>query len=165
MNEKVEGEKLIKEALRKDIKNPTVWHFYAIYYKQEKYLTLKNRNYSQSMKSYKCALMYDPTNTVILRDLTYLQLQLRQISAFSESAKKALELKSNIMVNWVTFSVAHYLTGNYSLAYKAIDSCKSMQETNLKEQEKNEIILYEALLLQKQKKYNEIITLLEANQK
>ena len=36
MNEKVEGEKLIKDALKKDIKNPTVWHFYAIYYKQEK---------------------------------------------------------------------------------------------------------------------------------
>ena len=109
--------------------------------------------------------MYDPTNTVILRDLTYLQLQLRQINAFSESAKKALELRSNIMVNWVTFSVANYLTGNFNLAYKSIDSCRSMQETNLKEQERNEILLYQALILQKQQKYTEIITLLEANQK
>ena len=53
--------------------------------------------------------MYDPTNAIILRDLTYLQLQLRQNNAFLESAKKALELKSNLMVNWVTFSVANYL--------------------------------------------------------
>lgn len=61
------------------------------------------------MRSYKCALMYDPTNAVILRDLTYLQLQLRQNNSFLESAKKALELKSNQMINWVTFSVANYL--------------------------------------------------------
>ena len=61
------------------------------------------------MRSYKCALMYDPTNFVILRDLTYLQLQLRFNHAFLESAKKALELKSNLMINWVTFSVANYL--------------------------------------------------------
>ena len=61
------------------------------------------------MKSYKCALMYDPSNGVILRDLTYLQLQLRQINAFIESAKKALEIKSNLAINWVTFSVGNYL--------------------------------------------------------
>ena len=109
MNEKVEGERLIKEALKKEIKNTTVWHFYALFYKQEKYLFDYHRNYPQSMRSYKCALMYDPSNAVILRDLTYLQLQLRQNSAFLESAKKALELKSNLMVNWVTYSLANYI--------------------------------------------------------
>jgi peptide alpha-N-acetyltransferase len=109
--------------------------------------------------------MYDPTNAVILRDLTYLQLQLRQHGAFLESSRKALELKSNQMVNWVTFSVANYLIGNYSVAYKAIDSCKSMTENSLKDQEKNQIILYEAKLLQKQGKYSEIVTLLESQQK
>jgi len=36
MNEKEEGVKLIKDALSKNFKNPVSWHFYALYYKQEK---------------------------------------------------------------------------------------------------------------------------------
>ena len=76
-----------------------------------------------------------------------------------------MELKSNLMVNWVTFSVANYLVGNHAVAFKAIDSCKSMTENSLKEQEKNEILLYEVKLLQKQEKYSEVISLLEAQQK
>lgn len=117
------------------------------------------------MKSYKLALVYDPSSTVILRDLTYLQLQLRQNAAFLDSSRKALELRSNLMINWVTFSVANYINGNYSVAFRAIDSCKSMTENNLKEQEKTEIILYEVRIHQKQDQHKEIVTLLEAQQK
>ena len=50
--------------------------------------------------------------------------------------------------------------GNYSVAYKAIDSCKTMNLA-LKDQEKNEIILYESKILQKQAKFAEVVTLME----
>ena len=45
LKEKEDGEKLIKAALKINIKSPVVWHFYAIFHKELK-------NYPQSLRCY-----------------------------------------------------------------------------------------------------------------
>ena len=55
------------------------------------------------------AQRHDPENFNVVRDLSYLQLYLRQTESFLNSARRGLELRSNMMVNWSTYAFASYL--------------------------------------------------------
>ena len=74
------GEQTLKEALKANFKSAVAWHFYAIFHKE-------SGNYSQAMKSYNKALNFAPTNYNIIRDLSYMQLYLRQNDSFVETCK------------------------------------------------------------------------------
>jgi hypothetical protein len=67
------------------------------------------RNYAQAMKCYLQAQRNDPENFNVIRDVSYLQLYLRQYNSFLESARKSVEVRSNLMVNWATYAFACYL--------------------------------------------------------
>lgn len=156
LKEKEEGEKLIKQALKINIKSPTVWHFYAIFHKELK-------NYPQSLKCYLQAHKNDPTNFNIVRDLSYLQLFLRKFSLFADYSKKAVELKPNMIVNWVTYSFALFLDGNYEGANRIIDTFENMNDSLIQKQQLHEISVYKAEILLKLKKYEECVKFLENN--
>jgi peptide alpha-N-acetyltransferase len=70
------------------------------------------RNYAQAMRCYVQALKNDPENYNVVRDLSYLQLYLRQYNSFLETAKKGIDLRSNALVNWTTYAFANYLVIN-----------------------------------------------------
>lgn len=61
------------------------------------------------MRCYMQAQKHDPENFNVVRDLSYLQLYLRQFSSFLESARKGMEMRANMMVNWSTYAFANYL--------------------------------------------------------
>ena len=61
---------MIKESLKINMKNPKVWHFYALFYKEQK-------NYNQAVKCYNFASKYDPENVTIIKDLSNLLLFLK----------------------------------------------------------------------------------------
>lgn len=145
---------MLNAAIRLKFSNPTSWHFLALYHKEEK-------NFNQAMKCYLQAIKNDPTNFNVLRDLSYLQLYLRQYLPFLESARKGVDLRPGMTVNWITYSFANYLTKNYEFAFKLMDSCEKIN--TLKPQEKNEMILFQAHLLQLQNKNMESIEFLEKN--
>ena len=157
LKEKEDGEKLIKAALKINIKSPVVWHFYAIFHKELK-------NYPQSLRCYLQAYKNDPTNFNVIRDLSYLQLFLRKFSLFAEYSRKAVELKPNMIVNWVTYSFAMFLDGKYEAANRLIDSFEQNVNDNvIQKQQVHEIIIYKAEILLKLKKYEECANLLIDN--
>jgi hypothetical protein len=61
------------------------------------------------MKCYMQANKNDPSNFNIVRDLSYLQLYLRQYESFLETSRKGVESRPNLIINWVTYSFANYL--------------------------------------------------------
>jgi hypothetical protein len=61
------------------------------------------------MKCYLQAMKNDPDNFNVVRDLSYLQLYLRQYNSFLESARKGVEIRSNIITNWATYAFANYI--------------------------------------------------------
>jgi len=61
------------------------------------------------MKCYLQAMKNDPENFNVIRDLSYLQLYLRQYNSFLESAKKSVAVRSNLLLNWATYAFAEYL--------------------------------------------------------
>lgn len=158
LGEKDEGLKDIKDAIKKKFSNPIPWHFLALYYKEEK-------NYEQAMKNYTMALKHDSQNFNILREQSYLQLYLRYYESFLEATKKALNLRSSLVVNWVSYSFANYLVGNFAFAEKVLDSAIKISSENVKGNELNELKSFKLKLILKQNNYKEALTYLIENEK
>ena len=64
------------------------------------------------MKSYNYALRNAPTNYNIIRDLSYVQLYLRQLNSFVDSCKLAIDNKPGLLINWVSFAFGCALIKN-----------------------------------------------------
>lgn len=160
MGEKEQGLKDLKEAIKLKITNPIPWHFMALYYKEEK-------NYEQAMKNYTMALKNDKENFNVYREQSYLQLYLRLYESFYKTAKKCIELKPNLVANWVTYSFACYLQKNYAFAEKIIDSAINLttQNENNKPAEIFELKLFKTKLKIAQEQYADAIEYLKLNEK
>lgn len=75
MGKKIEGYELVKLGLRNDVKSHVCWHVFGLLHRAD-------YNYKEASKCYLNALRIDPENKTILRDLSYLQIQLRDIPGF-----------------------------------------------------------------------------------
>jgi tetratricopeptide (TPR) repeat protein len=80
---------------------------------QKQYNFHNIRNYNQAIKCYMQAGKNDLTNYNVWRDLSYLQLYLRQYQSFTDSARKALDIRPNLLVNWATYAFACYMVINF----------------------------------------------------
>lgn len=162
LGDKEDGLKDLKDASKMKFSNPIPWHFMALYYKEEK-------NYDLAMKNYAMALKYDNTNFNVFREQSYLQLYLRHFKSFLETSKKCIELKPNLVANWVTYSFANYLNKNYLFAEKILDS--AIKLTNENENNTNkamdlfELISYKVKLMLAQENYEATIKYLLENEK
>ena len=114
-----EGEKIIKEAIKVNMKSAVAWHFYALFHKEQ-------GNYSQAMKSYNRALKQAPTNFNIIRDLSYMQLYLRQLNSFVETCRLGIDNKPGVLLNWVSFAFGCTLIKDYRSALTALKSTENI---------------------------------------
>ena len=82
LDRKTEAYDHVKKGLRADMRSHVCWHVYGLLYRSD-------RNYEQAIKSYKQALKIDCDNVQILRDLSLLQVQLRDTRGFLETRRRA----------------------------------------------------------------------------
>ena len=68
MGKKDEGLELVKSGVRNDVRSHVCWHVYGLIYKGDD-------NFPEAIKCYLNALKIDPNNHNILRDLSWLQIQ------------------------------------------------------------------------------------------
>ena len=148
-----EGEKTLKLALKANLKSAVAWHFYAIFQKDK-------GNYSQAMKSYNKALNQAPNNFNIIRDLSYMQLYLRQLNSFVETCRLGIDNKPGTVLNWVSFSFGCTLIKNYKSAIIALNSTENIFANVLKKNEKHEIKIFNAMIQSLEGKYEEAMNYL-----
>ena len=147
------GEQILKQALKANFKSPVAWHFYAIFHKEK-------GNYSQAMKSYNKALNFAPTNFNIIRDLSYMQLYLRQLDSFVQTCKLGVENKPGMLINWVTLAFSYSLVKDYKSALAALNSVEKLGKETLKKNDIQELKLFNAMIQSKDKKYEEAMNYL-----
>jgi N-alpha-acetyltransferase 15/16, NatA auxiliary subunit len=80
-----------------------------------------DRNYLEAIKAYKQALRIDQENLQILRDLSLLQIQMRDLSGFAVTRNAILNLKPTAQTNWLSFALSKHLQGQYDGALQVID--------------------------------------------
>ena len=156
LGEKETAEKLIKESLKISMKNSKVWHFYALFHKEQK-------NYAQAVKCYTFASKYDPDNITIIKDLSNLLLYLGQFDEFGKYSLQCVSSKSFLGVSWVQYSLAEYFLKDYERALFAIDTLITSFKDTMKKQEFHEVLIFKAKILCKLNKHKECIELLETN--
>lgn len=72
-----------------------------------------DQNYREAVKCFLNALRIDVDNAQILRDLSFLQMQIRDVDGFVESRRKLLVSKPSFRQNWVAYAVANFIAGHY----------------------------------------------------
>jgi N-alpha-acetyltransferase 15/16, NatA auxiliary subunit len=80
-----------------------------------------DHDYNEAIKAYKQALRVDPKNLQILRDLSMLQIQMRDLDGFAVTRNTLLTLKPNAKINWMAFALARHMSGDLQGAVKVID--------------------------------------------
>lgn len=80
-----------------------------------------DHNYAEAIKAYKQAIRLDADNLQILRDLSMLQIQMRDLDGFCKTRQNILSLKPNAKINWMAFALARHMSGDLKGAVHVID--------------------------------------------
>lgn len=75
MGKHEEAMEVVKKGLTSDLKSHICWHVYGLVQRSDK-------KYDEAMKAYKMALRIDRDNMQILRDLSLLQIQMRDLEGY-----------------------------------------------------------------------------------
>ncbi|OUZ99684.1 Tetratricopeptide repeat-containing domain [Macleaya cordata] len=145
MDRKSEAYELVRRGLKNDLKSHVCWHVYGLLYRSD-------REYREAIKCYRNALKIDPDNIEILRDLSLLQAQMRDLSGFVETRQQLLTLKPNHRMNWIGFAVSHHLNSNGSKAVDILEAYEGTLEDDYPPDnercEHGEMLLYKISLLE-----------------
>ncbi|XP_019448115.1 PREDICTED: N-alpha-acetyltransferase 15, NatA auxiliary subunit-like isoform X1 [Lupinus angustifolius] len=145
MDRKSEAYELVRQGLKNDLKSHVCWHVFGLLYRSD-------REYREAIKCYRNALRIDPDNLEILRDLSLLQAQTRDLAGFVETRQQLLTLKSNHRMNWIGFAVAHHLNSNASKAVEILEAYEGTLEDDFPPEnercEHGEMLLYKISLLE-----------------
>ncbi|KAL8098992.1 N-terminal acetyltransferase A complex auxiliary subunit NAA15-like isoform X2 [Apium graveolens] len=145
MDRKSEAYDLVRLGLKNDLKSHVCWHVYGLLYRSD-------RNYREAIKCYRNALRIDPDNLEILRDLSLLQAQMRDLEGFVETRQQLLTLKPSQRMNWIGFAVAQHLNSNALKAVNILEAYEGTLDDNHPPEnercEHGEMLLYKISLLE-----------------
>jgi peptide alpha-N-acetyltransferase len=124
-----------------------------------------DRNYLEAIKAYKQALRIDADNLQILRDLSLLQIQMRDLAGFVVTRNSILNLKPTIQQHWLAFALARKMVDDTQGALQVIDIYLGTLVEGSPELSRNyepsEMQMYKNWLLLELKDYKEALEHLE----
>ena len=154
MDKKEESFELIKRGLKNDVRSHVCWHVFGLYHRGD-------RNYKEAIKCYLNALKIDADNSLILKDLSMLQIHMRDFDGFIETRRKLLIQKPTGRQQWVAYGVANFVAGNYSTAFDVIQKYLDTTTERDTGYEQSELLLFHNMCLEAQKKYDSALTHLD----
>lgn len=151
MGDTADGYDLVKKGLRNDVKSHVCWHALGLLHRTD-------NNYKEASKYYSNALRIDPENLNILRDLSFLQIQLRDLPGFLESRRRSIVIRPAARLNWIAFIAANYMMKQYDVAFDLIFKYRdAWKGENMDRYEESEILLYQNRCLEKQGLYEQAL--------
>lgn len=145
MERKSEAYELVRRGLKNDLKSHVCWHVYGLLYRSD-------REYREAIKCYLNALRIDPENNQILRDLSLLQVQMRNRAGFVETRRQLMTLKVSNRSNWIAFAIAQHINENPTMAVSVLKAYESTLDEDYpppsEKYEHSEMLLYKAMLLE-----------------
>jgi hypothetical protein len=95
------------------------------------------------------ALKRDKDNNQILRDLSLLQIQMRENAGFAETRRQLLTLNAKNRNYWIGFVVATHYAGDLPKALLILESYEgTLEKVEAPEYEHSELLLYKAQILE-----------------
>ena len=163
MDRKQEAYEHVRLGLKKNMLSHVCWHVYGLLYRSD-------RDYKEAIKCYKQvlrlalflftwrtglipihaqALKRDKDNNQILRDLSLLQIQMRENSGFAETRRQLLTLNAKNRNYWIGFAVATHYAGDRPKALLILESYEgTLERVEAPEYEHSELLLYKGQVLE-----------------
>jgi N-alpha-acetyltransferase 15/16, NatA auxiliary subunit len=157
MGRKDESYELVKLGLKNDVRSHVCWHVFGLLYRTD-------RNYKEAIKCYLNALRIDTDNQNILRDLSFLQIQMRDMNGFAETRRRILTLKPTNKIHWISYAVGLYTSGSYTTANEVLEKFLTTSLEERAAYEQSELYLFQNLCLEATGAYDAALTHLHSSQ-
>ncbi|CAG2113934.1 unnamed protein product [Medioppia subpectinata] len=178
LGRKDEAYEYVRRGLRNDLQSHVCWHVYGL-------LQRSDHKYDEAIKCYRNALKWDKDNIQILRDLSLLQVQMRDLEGYRDTRYQLFALRPTQRASWIGFAMAYHLLKDYETAAKILEefrkTSQSQQQKAMHNQnsaangaagqrmasekyEDSELLLYQVMILKEAKSYTEALTYLERNE-
>ncbi|KAG8003781.1 N-alpha-acetyltransferase 15 [Nibea albiflora] len=152
LGKKEEAYDLVRRGLRNDLKSHVCWHVYGL-------LQRSDKKYDEAIKCYRNALKWDKDNLQILRDLSLLQIQMRDLEGYRETRYQLLQLRPAQRASWIGYAVAYHLLEDFEMAAKIVEEFRKTQQTSPDkvDYEYSELLLYQNQVLREAGLYKEAL--------
>uniref|UniRef100_A0A8C6T2C0 N-alpha-acetyltransferase 15, NatA auxiliary subunit n=1 Tax=Neogobius melanostomus TaxID=47308 RepID=A0A8C6T2C0_9GOBI len=152
LGKKEEAYDLVRRGLRNDLRSHVCWHVYGL-------LQRSDKKYDEAIKCYRNALKWDKDNLQILRDLSLLQIQMRDLEGYRETRYQLLQLRPAQRASWIGYAIAYHLLEDYEMAAKIIEEFRKTQQTSPDkvDYEYSELLLYQNQVLREAGLYREAL--------
>ncbi|KAL3315097.1 N-alpha-acetyltransferase 15, NatA auxiliary subunit [Cichlidogyrus casuarinus] len=158
MGKRTEAYEIINRGLKANIKSFICWHIYGLIQKSD----LK---YDKAIQCYLQALRLEPENIQVLRDLSTLQMQMRNFEGARETRLQLLKFRPSMRIFWFGYTVTLHLLGNHEQALKIMDEYlkAALQDSEPYSFETSEIALYQVMIMDEANCYEKALELLDSN--
>uniref|UniRef100_A0A8I4A1X7 N-alpha-acetyltransferase 16, NatA auxiliary subunit n=1 Tax=Callithrix jacchus TaxID=9483 RepID=A0A8I4A1X7_CALJA len=160
LGKKEEAYEFVRKGLRNDVKSHVCWHVYGL-------LQRSDKKYDEAIKCYRNALKLDKDNLQILRDLSLLQIQMRDLEGYRETRYQLLQLRPTQRASWIGYAIAYHLLKDYDMALKLLEEFRQTQQVppNKMDYEYSELILYQNQVMREADLFQESLDHIETYEK
>ncbi|XP_064608201.1 N-alpha-acetyltransferase 15, NatA auxiliary subunit-like [Liolophura sinensis] len=158
LGRKEEAYDFVRRGLRNDLKSHVCWHVYGL-------LQRSDRKYDEAIKCYRNALKWDKDNLQILRDLSLLQVQMRDLEGYRDTRYQLLVLRPGQRASWIGYAMAFHMLKDYDMALKILDEFRKTQQPKPFDYEHSEMILYQNTVVREAGNLSEALKHLEEHDK
>ncbi|XP_038056250.1 N-alpha-acetyltransferase 15, NatA auxiliary subunit-like isoform X2 [Patiria miniata] len=136
LGKKEEAYELVRRGLRNDLKSHVCWHVYGL-------LQRSDRKYDEAIKCYRNALKWDKDNLQILRDLSLLQIQMRDLEGYRDTRYQLLLLRPAQRASWIGYAMSYHLLKEFDMALRILEEFRNTQQVKPYDYEHSEFLLYQ----------------------
>lgn len=140
MGRKDEAYEHVRRGLRNDLKSHVCWHVYGL-------LQRSDKKYDEAIKCYRNALKWEKDNIQILRDLSLLQIQMRDLEGYRDTRYQLFMLRPTQRASWIGFGMAYHLLQDYDTALRILEEFRKTQLSSF-DYEHSELLLYQNMVIQ-----------------
>ncbi|XP_075805770.1 N-alpha-acetyltransferase 16, NatA auxiliary subunit [Microtus pennsylvanicus] len=160
LGKREEAYEFVRKGLRSDVRSHICWHVYGL-------LQRSDKKYDEAIKCYRNALKIDKDNLQILRDLSLLQIQMRDLEGYRETRYQLLQLRPTQRASWIGYAIAYHLLKDYDMALKLLEEFRQTQQVppNKIDYEYSELILYQNQVMREADLFQESLEHIETYEK
>ncbi|XP_044747657.1 N-alpha-acetyltransferase 15, NatA auxiliary subunit [Coccinella septempunctata] len=158
LGRKDEAYEYVRKGLRNDLKSHVCWHVYGL-------LQRSDKKYDEAIKCYRNALKWEKDNIQILRDLSLLQIQMRDLEGYRDTRYQLLMLRPIQRASWIGYAMSFHLLGDYRNAMSILETFLDQQQiVNSFDYEHSELLLYQNMVIRESGDLKEALKHLENSQ-
>ncbi|XP_055685528.1 N-alpha-acetyltransferase 15, NatA auxiliary subunit isoform X1 [Lutzomyia longipalpis] len=132
----------VRRGLRNDLRSHVCWHVYGL-------LQRSDKKYDEAIKCYRNALRWEKDNIQILRDLSLLQIQMRDLEGYNETRSQLFQLRPSQHASWIGFAMSYHLLGDFEMANSVLETLlQSQTPADTHDYKHSELLLYQNQILQ-----------------